>query len=636
MRRFFTLLFLCQAFWGAAQSIVWITPCTDKTFCLNPGSCTQGAVFMTEKATTTCSSQMINYSYRVDLNNNGNIDIQSSADTATGNFPVGTHKIHWRATDGCGNINSCTYLFTIKDCNPPNLLCINGLTQNLDASNCMASFHAQQFILTLNDNCTPAAQMEYGMRVFGTGSGFPPTDSVTFDKCDLGTNFVEIWVRDASGLMNSCQNYVIVQPSQSGCVCNVSADVRLAACANTPTGSKAKPFTLRSTLVSLSGANPPINRLRTQVNVDSCFTLHHENLPFGPNYRVVLEAAMEDQDFLNGVSTFDLLQISKHILGIQNFQSFYQALAADVNKNASVTNFDILELRKLILGIYDTLPGLNDPWRLVRPVSNPANLTSFAQVKDTFQLVLNNLQVDTVFNNLKFIAIKMGDVNFNASLQDPATDDRTTATITTENTTLKAGEIHELYLDIAPDMQAEGWQMEIQAAPGRAKILGADLPAEDWSIDPSATRLRVIQANPEQLPVKKLPLRIQALEAAPLSELLALSDTGLMPELYQGNQKTRLQLKFIQNEPGESVRFYTPIPNPFFSQTTFSWWQAEAGRSCLEVFDVSGKKILHWQTELPAGQHEKTLQENDLPASGLYFYRLFAGGTMTTGKIQRH
>ena len=67
---------------------------------------------------------------------------------------------------------------------------------------------------------------------------------------------------------------------------------------------------------------------------------------------------------LNGVSTFDLVLISKHILGLDTLDSPYQLIAADANRSGTVTTFDIVQFRKVILGIQDTVPG-NTSWRFV-------------------------------------------------------------------------------------------------------------------------------------------------------------------------------------------------------------------------------------------------------------------------------
>ena len=72
-----------------------------------------------------------------------------------------------------------------------------------------------------------------------------------------------------------------------------------------------------------------------------------------------------NSEWLEGLTTFDLVCIKKDILNIAPLNDGYQIIAADANKSNSVTTFDIVELRKLILGIYDKLPAHNAPWRFV-------------------------------------------------------------------------------------------------------------------------------------------------------------------------------------------------------------------------------------------------------------------------------
>ncbi|MFN0215216.1 MAG: hypothetical protein ACKVT2_13250 [Saprospiraceae bacterium] len=111
---------------------------------------------------------------------------------------------------------------------------------------------------------------------------------------------------------------------------------------------------------------------------------------------------------LNGVTTYDLVLISKHILGLEPFNSPYKMIAADANHSGSITTFDIVQLRKLILGI-DTAFTNNTSWRFV-----PAN-HSFANPLNPFETVFpETLEVQVMSDpiaNLDFTAIKTGDVN---------------------------------------------------------------------------------------------------------------------------------------------------------------------------------------------------------------------------------
>jgi len=104
-------------------------------------------------------------------------------------------------------------------------------------------------------------------------------------------------------------------------------------------------------------------------------------------------------DVLNGVTTFDIVQIRRHILGLAPFEGVFQTVAADANISGTVTTFDILELQRLILGISATLPNAPS-WGFVSPQGNLFNI-----------LTLNDLQPEV---NLSIIGVKIGDVNFSA------------------------------------------------------------------------------------------------------------------------------------------------------------------------------------------------------------------------------
>ena len=70
----------------------------------------------------------------------------------------------------------------------------------------------------------------------------------------------------------------------------------------------------------------------------------------------------KNDDILNGVSTLDLIQIQKHLLGITPFTSLHQYIAADINRNENVSVTDLLDLRKVLLGINTEFPR-NTSWR---------------------------------------------------------------------------------------------------------------------------------------------------------------------------------------------------------------------------------------------------------------------------------
>jgi hypothetical protein len=118
-----------------------------------------------------------------------------------------------------------------------------------------------------------------------------------------------------------------------------------------------------------------------------------------------------DKSPLNGISTFDLLLIQKHILGIQALNSPYKMIAADVNNSKSISTLDLIQLRKLILGL--DLQFLNNTsWRFVDEryiFPNPKN--PWAE-KFPEEVYINK----TTSRNGNFVAIKIGDINASAKV----------------------------------------------------------------------------------------------------------------------------------------------------------------------------------------------------------------------------
>ncbi|MFN0214114.1 MAG: T9SS type A sorting domain-containing protein [Saprospiraceae bacterium] len=644
MNRFLLLLPLFFAQVLSAQQMSWTTACTDKNFCLNPNNCAQGQVFLVEKAVTNCASPNINYSYKIDLNNDNVVDIQSSNDTVSGPFAKGTHKVIWRATDNCGNVVQCTYLFHIKDCQPPSLLCINGLTQSLDFPDCQQSFEASQFILSLSDNCTPNNQIQLGMRRAGDGMGFPSETSLSFGACDEGFNSIEIWVKDGNGLLNSCNNYVLIQDSDNECNCNNDADIYANGCARTAANLKMSNFKLKTLLETLPGVPVPLSTNYSQTIEDSCYTLHLDHIPFGNDYRATIRGE-RNLGPLVGVTTYDLVLTSKHILAIEPFTSVYQMVAADVNKSGSVTTFDILETRKLILGIYDTFPYV-PAWRITRPVADPSQVANFNALKDTYQITLTNLVDDVIFQNLHFVGIKYGDTNGSANLTgEPGADNRYTAPpllLQTDEQWLEEGEVTTVRLNLAQSATLEGWQLALAAEPSKIQILDLEgLPADHFTIRGSELRVLWAEGVGEFFEREKVlfGLKIKALQAGNVSDGLFLNAENLRPEAYAARgskspSRHPLLLHFGERSQDEAT-FFTPKPNPFSSETSFDVLLENSALACLEVFDLNGRQVYSETYQMEAGLQSLRLPARALPGKGVFIYRIKVGEAMSKGRLVR-
>ncbi len=139
------------------------------------------------------------------------------------------------------------------------------------------------------------------------------------------------------------------------------------------------------------------------VLTDAAGDYRFKDLATGGYYTITPSRDGDDRD---GVNILDILAISRHILGIDPLPSAYRLIEADVNRSNSITTFDIVEIRKLILGIINEFPA-NTAWRFIPDYfvfPNPSNpfITTFPDT-DTIAPLVGDV-------NFNYYAMKIGDV----------------------------------------------------------------------------------------------------------------------------------------------------------------------------------------------------------------------------------
>ncbi|MEZ4907310.1 MAG: hypothetical protein R2771_06655 [Saprospiraceae bacterium] len=110
--------------------------CEDTETCTYDSECESGYIELTMSAADDCTNASnLKWRYKIDYDNDGSFDIDSknfsdpiiSGETAnaSGDYPVGTHRIVWQVWDQCGNSATCDKEFTIKNCKKPTPICID-------------------------------------------------------------------------------------------------------------------------------------------------------------------------------------------------------------------------------------------------------------------------------------------------------------------------------------------------------------------------------------------------------------------------------------------------------------------------------------------------------------------------------
>jgi len=287
------------------------------------------------------------------------------------------------------------------DLTPPVIICLNGLNVNIMPT---GEIHlwTSDFLHSVSDNVTPTDQIKIAIRKAGTGFGFPedfagnPILRVVFDCDEVGTHTVEIWAKDLAGNTTYCLTDVLIHDNLGNCW--PLGDWLIEACVHTETLNG-----LEETDFEIMGTHPNEPFYGNEVPGGKAQCMYYD-VPVGSDVTV---GPIKDDNPLNGVTTYDIVLISKHYRGIELLNSPYKIIAADANRDGLVTVEDSIELKKLILGIYDELPN-NTSWRFVDKnyvFPDPSNpfLEAFPETV-TFQ----NIQIP---GSAEFIAIKIGDVN---------------------------------------------------------------------------------------------------------------------------------------------------------------------------------------------------------------------------------
>jgi lysyl endopeptidase len=172
------------------------------------------------------------------------------------------------------------------------------------------------------------------------------------------------------------------------------------------------------TTVSMQGiiqneAGMPIENVQIVLSnstVDTTYTDENgvysfSSVPVGAALGVSLS---RDDVVHNGCSTFDLIKIAQHSLGVESLGSPYKMLAADVNDSGSLTPLDQIAIRKVIIGIALDFPG--KPFWQFFPTNYPISDNPFTDdIPETYFIAnfSTNITVD-------FIGVKTGDIDDSA------------------------------------------------------------------------------------------------------------------------------------------------------------------------------------------------------------------------------
>ena len=369
---------------------------------------------------------------------------------------------------------------------------------------------------------------------------------------------------------------------------------------------------------------------------DGSFNL---NLPTLDNYDIT---PVKDDDHLNGVSTYDIVLLSKHILGIDSLDSPYKMIAGDVNKSEDLTTLDMILLRKVILFI-DTEFQTNTSWRFVDAnyiFNNPSNplIESFPETYP-----INGLNSD--MNDIDFIAVKTGDLNCSATVNlNDSGDDRNfegQLKLRVEEQEMRAGETYMIDVKANDFNEILGYQFTLGFDENTIELLDVlegDLPGltdnnfnlqgiAQGAITTSWNHQTAISLEDNAI---LFTLEVKAKQDMSVSELFNISSRYTAAEAYK-EVETNVDLMDVvfeyQGTSGEILEadgfaLFQNRPNPFKDETLISFNLPETGFASLKIYDLSGKTLFRISGDYDKGYNELNIDRSELSESGVLYYEL--------------
>jgi hypothetical protein len=370
-----------------------------------------------------------------------------------------------------------------------------------------------------------------------------------------------------------------------------------------------------------------------QTDMDGSYSVN--GLPAPGDYTVT---PLQDQDHKNGVSTFDIVMIMRHILNVTPLESPYQMIAADVDKSNFISVSDLIAIRKLVLAITDEFES-NTSWRFVDAAyvfPEPTNpwYEEFPEV-----ININDLDADQITNG-DFIGVKIGDVNGDAQANGfHQIDDRFEGnfTIETQEVAMKAGQEYTISFTANLEQMA-GYQATLQFDPQMIEVV--DMLYENAKeshfhmgyVDQGliTTSVDLNETIGEDL----FQMVIRANADINLSEVLRISSRLTKAEAYNSSdERLDLALSFNGTTKENPYVLYQNVPNPFQNETVIGFELPQAMEAMIKVQDVSGRTLQIIRGDFAKGYNEVEVSKEQLPQTGILYYTLETADYTATKKM---
>ncbi len=631
--------------------------CATQEFVAN--SCTgySGSVSIT--GTDNCTDAgYFGYLWRLDLDMDNEIDYPSTSwaegnevsPTAAGltEFPIGTHRIFWLVSDGCGNETSCSQLISItEEEKAPTPYCYDGLSTSFMGATGTVSLWANDFNAGSFDNCADDLVFSMIPESDVIDMSFEEAYAQSFSHSNVtqeangawGFQFDCSYIPNGVSAILEIRMYVTdAAGNYDYCTASLRLEDNLDACEDIDTGTlklSGKVKTENAENIALVDMELDANYVefpKEQTTMeDGAYSF--ESLYSMIDYRL---SPYRNDDHLNGVSTLDIVKIQKHILGLEVLTSPYQLIAADVNQDCQINGQDLIQIRRLILGKYpsDEFPE-NTSWKFVLSDYEFVSGQQPCNYEESVEYIALESSKEQ-----DFYGVKVGDINgsVEANLQEAAAI-RTDKTIDLQLPDLKmeAGQIYRIPVRLSSLNHFWGMQFALE---GEA-ISFVDVSSGQISID---ARNYLIQKNHIRISIDQFEamqvhdsdilyyIHLRSEQRQSLAQALEIRQEKLSAEVYieQEIEEAQLELRIgstlEENDLDSKIVVHQNEPNPFKSITKVRFYNPTAQEVRCSVFNIQGSLLYESISWYDVGEQSIVLNKKDLSSSSGVFYYEFQIG----------
>ncbi|HNW90499.1 MAG TPA: T9SS type A sorting domain-containing protein [Bacteroidales bacterium] len=409
--------------------------------------------------------------------------------------------------------------------------------------------------------------------------------------------------------------------------------------------------------VAISEAGSFINGVKlklTGAEIDSMYTSANGQYQFdvlqGAS-QVITPSKNNDLVSYNGISSFDIILMQRHIGAAQLLGSPYKIIAADVNSSGTVNVIDISMTKALILQNITSFPG-NKLWSFVNSsyvFADPIHPFPYENSRSYSNA--------TAASDQNFIGVKLGDVN---NSWDPFVSKALSSeiiTMSTQSMETVNGAIVEVPVTVKDFNNISGFQYTLSWDPEVLEFVDANnaaLNMDYGTLQTSNGKLTTLWAT-DDLNGLNIPdgqaifvLKFRVIGNAGASSAISInSDITLMEAVNKDLEEVTINVEAglvkvigttgIDPVGSEECQLFQNEPNPFASSTKITFSIPVRDEVSIFIYDIFGKEVAEFKGIYDSGKHsiiwDGTDQYGSRLSVGTYYCRLQTGNYIKVRKM---